>query len=52
MIPQLEFKCGFYALQCTADLVFCSVFIDLQDYLDAPNVELLCLVLIFFDEIF
>ena len=38
-------------LLCPTDLVFCSVFIHLQDYLVAPNVELLCLVLIFFDEI-
>ena len=38
-------------LLCPADLIFCSVFIHLQDYIVAPNVELLCLVLIFFDEI-
>ena len=34
-----------------ADLVFCSVLIHIEDYLVAPDVELLCLVLIFFDEI-
>ena len=34
-------------LLCPADLVFCSRFIHLQDYLVAPNVQLLCLVFIF-----
>ena len=34
-----------------ANLVLCSVSIHLQDYCVAPNVELLCLALIFFDEI-
>ena len=33
------------------DLVFVSVFINLQDYLFGPNVDLFCLVLTFFDEI-
>ena len=38
-------------LLCPADLVSCNVPIHLQEYLIAPIIELICLVLIFFDEI-